>query len=336
MRSYDDSEFFGVRKILAENRLKLLKKENVVAVGIGKKQVGGTIIGGMAIVCSVKRKVPENQLKRKDIIPKGIDRYRTDVVETGTIRAMIDRKKRVRPAPGGVSIGHEWITAGTLGCLVKKNGETMILSNNHVLADSNNAPIGSAILQPGKYDGGTMIDRIGDLETFVPIEFVGGDGECPVGNSIKNILNLLVKGIGSRHRFQLIKEEEPGLNLVDAGIARPIKEEFVTPEILELGIPKGTVKGYLGMPVMKSGRTTGVTVGEIIQVDVSVNVQYGEGKIAMFVGQYMTGSMCSGGDSGSVVLDEEKNLVGLLFAGSDTTMIFNPIEYVFSLLDLSL
>ena len=71
------------------------------------------------------------------------------------------------------------------------------------------------------------------------------------------------------------------------------------------------------------------------QVDVSVNVQYGEGKIALFTDQLMAGAMSQGGDSGSAVLDDTNRLVGLLFAGSDTTTVINRIENVFSLLGVS-
>lgn len=331
------NELYGMRKIIADNRLKLLKKKNVVAVGIGMKTIDGKRTGKMAIVCSVEKKVPKAYLKRKDRIPEQIGAYDSDVIETGKIKALVDRKKRIRPAPGGVSIAEEKVTAGTLGCVVMRNGETMILSNNHVFARSNDAPKGSPIFQPGPYDGGTMIDRIADLENFVPIKFTGGDiPDCPIGNGMKDVMNLLSKMGKSRYRFKVIMEEEPELNMVDAAIARPIKEKNVTPEILEIGLPKGTTEGHLGMPVKKSGRTTGLTKGRITQVDVSVSVQYGEGKIAMFIGQYMTGPMCSGGDSGSVVLDEDDNLVGLLFAGSDESMVFSPIGFVFDLLDLSL
>ena len=72
----------------------------------------------------------------------------------GDIKTDIDRTKYIRPAPGGVSIGHKDITAGTLGMLVqdKETGEILILSNNHILANSNDAKIGDRIMQPGPHD----------------------------------------------------------------------------------------------------------------------------------------------------------------------------------------
>lgn len=79
-------------------------------------------------------------------------------------------QKRRRPLVIGCSIGHFKITAGTLGCFVKDRatGEILILSNNHVLANENNAEVGDAILQPGKFDGGKVsIDTIGQLRRFI-------------------------------------------------------------------------------------------------------------------------------------------------------------------------
>ena len=90
------------------------------------------------------------------------------------------------------------------------------------------------------------------------------------------------------------------------------------------------------MAVKKSGRTTGFTTGEILQVDVTANVQYGPGQIARFTDQLMAGAMSQGGDSGSAVLNDNNQLVGLLFAGSENSTIINRIEHVFSSLGVTL
>lgn len=105
---------------------------------------------------------------------------------------------------------------------------------------------------------------------------------------------------------------------------------------MEIGTIDGLAEGELGMAIQKSGRTTGLTAGEILQVDVTVSVQYGEGRVAQFTDQLMAGPMSQGGDSGSAVLDKNNNLVGLLFAGSDSTTIMNRIGNVFDALGLSL
>jgi len=133
--------------------------------------------------------------------------------------------------------------------------------------------------------------------------------------------------------MQLVKIQAEE-NLVDAAIAKPINDVDVDKEILEIGVPLGIAEGVLGLPIQKSGRTTGLTRGEILQVDAMVTVQYGEGKTALFVDQFIASAMSSGGDSGSVVLDVEKHVVGLLFAGSDQSTIINPIWPVMTLLKL--
>jgi hypothetical protein len=69
---------------------------------------------------------------------------------------------------------------------------------------------------------------------------------------------------------------------------------------------------------------------------VTVNVQYGPGRVALFTDQLLAGPMSQGGDSGSAVLDGGNRLIGLLFAGSENTTIINRIEHVFSELRLTL
>lgn len=317
----------------------LLKKENVVATGIGYKRSAGQKGTTLSIICSVQQKKSKSQLSSKDLVPDHVDGIVTDVVETGRIRALNTHLQRHRPAPGGVSIGHRDITAGTLGCVVKKNGQRVILSNNHVLANSNAAQIGDAILQPGAHDGGKFPDdHIANLLEFIPISLSGGvdlPSDCPIGNSLASMLNLFAAATGSRTRLQAVRIQAED-NLVDAAIAKPLNDSDISDDILNIGAIAGMTPGQLSMAIQKSGRTTQYTTGTIDQVDVTVNVQYGAGQIARFTDQLLAGPMSQGGDSGSAVLDNDKNLVGLLFAGSDTTTIINRMENVFSALGLSL
>jgi len=333
-----NEDLTSIRDSLKDTQHKLLARANVVATGIGYKITKEKKTSDISIVCSVTEKLLASDISPKDLVPPSIDNIPTDVVETGRIRALVDRTKRIRPAPGGVSIGHREITAGTLGCLVKREGQTFILSNNHVLANSNDASPGDAILQPGPYDGGDFpLDRIANLHEFVPIVFSEPEppGDCGIGQGVAALLNGIAKLFRSKTRLRAvsIQAEE---NLVDAAIALPFDEKDVSPEILEIGTINGLVEGELGMGIKKSGRTTAVTTGEILQVDVTVDVQYGGGLIARFTDQLMAGAMSQGGDSGSAVLDNENNLTGLLFAGSDTSTVINRIQNVFAALGLSL
>lgn len=324
--------FIEVQKILTKNRKKLLKKR-IEAVGIGYKIVDGKQTRELSIVCSVQKKLPIVKVTKKDLIPGEIEKVKTDVIEVGVIKAL--HKEQHRPAPGGVSIGHVDITAGTLGCVVRKGDVRYILSNNHVLANTNDASIGDPIIQPGIYDKGLYPnDYIADLSAFVPIKFPEAPSECPIANIVTGLINCVLKVTGRGTRIKTIKQAE--INLVDAAIAIPSQNNDINDEIMEIGTIKGVGSAILGMKIQKSGRTTGLTQGEILQVNVSVNVQYGENKVAQFDDQLIAGAMCAGGDSGSVVLDDNSNLVGLLFAGSETSTVINRIENVFELLDVHL
>ncbi len=305
----------------------LLAKKNVVAVGIGYKEVGGRRTDELCIVVSVVEKVPEAQLLEEDIVPKEVEGVGTDVQESGMIRALQARTDKWRPAPGGVSCGHKDITAGTLGCLVGKGGQILILSNNHVLANSNEAQKGDPIFQPGPYDGGTSADQIATLEDFVPINFGSEPPVCPWATGAERFLNAIAGMGGSQHRVMAYQRVAVA-NLVDAAIAIPLSDDLVERRILEIGEPRGAGEASLGTRVKKSGRTTELTQGEIIQVDVMVRVSYGPNRVATFTDQLMAGAMSAGGDSGSAVLDDDDLVVGLLFAGSEATTVINRIQDV--------
>jgi hypothetical protein len=303
----------------------LMRLSNVVAIGVGFKIAGDVQTNEPSVVVSVVKKLPVIQLPESARVPKTLGGVPTDVVEIGKVFALQDPTKKMRPARPGISIGHFQITAGTLGCLVKRNGQVYILSNNHVLANSNDAQLGDAILQPGPHDGGTIADQIGTLEQFIPVGFEGSPlpGCSP--------LAFLMRLFGPSR--PLINE--PGNNTVDCAIAKPLSADLVDPDILKIGIPTGVGTATLGTQVQKSGRTTGLTTDQINQIDVTVSVDYG-GKIATYKNQLMAGAMSQGGDSGSAVLDMNKQVVGLLFAGSNTTTIMNPMQFVLDALQVQL
>lgn len=323
-------------RTLADSREALHARANVVATGIGYKMRGGMKTGELAIVCSVVEKVPVAELSAADLVPAQIADIPTDVIATGAIRALGAQTARLRPAPGGCSIGHHRITAGTLGCLVHRGDVRLILSNNHVLADSNDATSGDAILQPGPIDGGTTdADVIATLDRFVPIEMAGGASTCGIANAIAAVANWFARLGGSSARLEAVSTRS-ARNLVDAATALPLSPDIVDPAILGVGHIAGQAQAELGMRVVKSGRTTGFTTGVIEQVDVTVDVGYGAGRVARFTDQVMAGAMSQGGDSGSAVLDEEHRIVGLLFAGSENTTVINRIEHVLAALEIEL
>jgi len=326
------AEMKEIRIVKEKHSAKIMAKKNVVGLGVGYKETKGVKTDRMALVVMVKKKVPIQELKKGDVIPGEIEGVVTDVIEVGEIVALQERTDRWRPAPGGVSIGHYKITAGTLGVLVRdvETDEILILSNNHVMANSNDATPGDPILQPGPYDGGTVAgDTLANLERFVPIQFESEQPPvpCPFSQAIAGVANFFAWLVGSKHRLLSVVIQQA--NQVDGALAKPTSPDVVKKEILEIGEVTEDTEAELGMEVRKSGRTTGLTRGTVQLLDASVSVDYGGGKIAFFTNQILTTNMSQGGDSGSLLVDGEgKKAVGLLFAGSDTVTIHNPIASV--------
>ncbi len=330
--------------MLRQKRQKdIFKKANVIGVGVGFKEVGGKKTEELALKVLVREKTPISALSSKDIIPKELDGIRTDVLAVGTVHAFQNHKGRHRPAMPGISIGHYAITAGTFGAVVRDaaTNERLILSNNHVLANSNNARIGDSIIQPGSADGGrSPQDRIADLERFVTIRFKGGGGDdggsdCPIARFFSSLLNVFASITGSKTRVKPIKIEADAANLVDAAVAKPVNGDIISDETMELGVVNGVAEATIGMKVRKSGRTTGLTEGEINSLDTTIEVGYGS-QVAVFEHQLLAGDMSDPGDSGSLVVDENNRAVGLLFAGSTTVTVLNPIDAVLSALNITI
>jgi hypothetical protein len=218
-----------------------------------------------------------------------------------------------RPVPIGVSTGHPKITAGTIGCrVIDAHGNVYALSNNHVYANENRAKIGDNVLQPGVYDGGVNPrDAIGALSAFATITF---------SRTASNTIDAAIA--------KVIIDEKNGLLL---GKSTPLTTGYVTPS----STPRAPLTSAdIGLGVQKYGRTTKLTTGTISAVNATVLVGYETGVVARFVGQIVItpGSFCAAGDSGSLIVtnDDACQPVGLLFAGSSTTTIANPIDVVLS------
>ncbi len=302
----------------------LLAKEGVVgtAVGLGRD-------GNAVVKVYLTRAGAAN-------VAKVLDGVAVETEVTGELRASLpvatpqvspgtDPTQHFdRPVPIGVSAGNlndlvyyrTFCTTGTLGARLKgiKNGSTVYyaLSNNHVFAVENQAKIGDPIIQPGQADNGcrsTAQDQIGTLAGYVPLNF-----------------------------------SRKGTNTVDAAAASvsPLQLDFQTPSN-GYGTPDSTtIPDTLGMPVQKYGRTTVLTHGSVTGIDATVKIRYSKGNTAMFIHQIViTGnngsSFSNSGDSGSLIVTEtDRKPVGLLFAGSSSTTIANPIDDVLSLLSQKL
>jgi hypothetical protein len=315
----------------------ILELPNVVGMGVGTKVTGGQDTGQNCAKVLVSQKLPKELISSADRVPSTVGTTPTDVEEVGELLALpngaaaaleddpatlrqiatldgeevgaMELKWRTRPVEGGYSVGHYKITAGTYATAVYDRSpypgvpaKYYVLSNNHVLANSNAAKAGDPILQPGPYDGGTYPkDVIARLSRWVPIHF-----------------------LPSKTR-----------NFVDAAVAEgPF--QILDREIYWVGYVKGVRGNWpaIGEILQKTGRTTNWTTGQVTAINATVDVGYGGGNVGRFYSQIVTKRMGGPGDSGSLVLDLNENAIGLLFAGSSTHTIINHIVYVQNLLGI--
>ena len=274
------------------------------------KGVTGIGLNGSIIVY-----VEELTPQLKGLIPKALDGVNIKIIETGKISLLSmgvpmmsaiypDRISRYRPAFGGISCGHTEVTAGTLTCraIDKETGKFVGLSNNHVCAlnwgSTSIGKKGDSILQPAPHDGGVESnDKIGELERWIPVEL---EKDSVIDGAI-------------------FKSDVLGYNIHEVGILDSVKEPTV------------------GMGVLKSGRTSGVTYSKVIDVDATILVDGGDWGECTFKDQViaMPGFIYPG-DSGSWVgeIDTFRS-VGLGFAGSPVLSVLNKMSNVEELLNIA-
>ena len=279
---------------------------NVVGVGLGQKLARSQLVEDLCLRFYVKQKLHVLLVPEAERIPVEVEGIPTDVIESREfsiwrpIPPVYQRK--VRPAMGGLSVGHYSVTAGTLGCLVKDRRTRYILSNNHVLANENRGSEGDPILQPGRFDGGRLDrDVLARLVTYVALD-------------------------------------PDGVNVVDSALAEPHSPDDVTSDVLNIGRLKGTREPELGESVRKSGRTTRLTKGVVEDASATLRVGYSGGSF-VFTDQVVVrgagGGFSSGGDSGAVIVGEDAKALGLLFGGSPFFTVANKMTNVEKALDVA-
>ncbi len=242
-------------------------------------------------------------LQQAQDLPTEIDGVKIVYHYEGEVRLM-KTTDYYDPLIGGISFGSIDITAGTLGGIVwdKENNDPFLITNEHVVSDTKNndpshPPIGHPIVQPGPLDGGMSI--AGKLVK------VGGMKESAMDNKACNI---------------------------DAALVRPIRG-FASEEFWGIGDVKNYAHASVkpGDPIIKSGRTTGVTTNTVLAVNVSANI----GGISWNSPVAMEGliqsrtSFVEGGDSGSRVWRKDTmEPIGLVFAGSWLTSFIIPAQTI--------
>jgi hypothetical protein len=197
-------------------------------------------------------------------------------------------------------ISNAFCCGGTLGSLLTNGTNRFILSNNHILARQDQAAVGEDISQPGLIDNGCRPATI--VADFTAAPHLGTNVDAAIAQLRSNLMDTTgyIEGIGT--------------------ISSVVKAPTV------------------GLAVEKSGRTTGTTTGSIGSINTSVNVQYqircGQGKkyVISYTNQIVVNGsgFSGGGDSGSLIVSNNTchQPVGLLYAGSSSTTIANPIGEV--------
>lgn len=315
-----DARVLAAIRVQEKHTARLMASSDVVGTAVGMDDQGEIVVK----IYTVRDGVGG--------LPASLDGMKVDVEVTGIIRAMgkpsggggvSHTAKQTPPIQLGTSGGWRYDLAngyccgGTLGSLVLKGGTQYVLSNYHVLeadivdgGNSRVAQAGDPVIQPGLIDVG-----------------------CNAANA-QNVATL--SGIKSL----------PNSN-VDAAIAAVISGMVRTDgAILEVGtISSQTVAAALNKAVKKSGRTTGLTRSKVTGLNATVSVAYdnecagGAAFTKTFTGQIIIGNKGSrflaGGDSGSLMVEDvstNPRAVGLLFAGSSSTAVANPIGEVLSFL----
>lgn len=207
---------------------------------------------------------------------------------------------------------------GTLGALLDNGGTQYVLSNNHVMADSDLGKAGDAITEPGIIDtncqsAGTT--TVANLSQFFTLE---GNPPNPVDAAIAQIVAGKVDTSG---------------NILLLGASTDANGVPVA------GAPQGGsgTAATMGMAVAKSGRSSGLTCSTVSSVIAAFSVQYqkGCGTGTMFTVNYTNqisvagGDFSQEGDSGALIVTQSgATPVGLLFAGSTTDTVADPIADV--------
>jgi hypothetical protein len=212
---------------------------------------------------------------------------------------------------------------GTLGSLVVRNGTNYVLSNNHVLANSDSGALGDAIIQPGLIDNpainttcqGAGTTTVANLSQFFTLE---GNPPNPVDAAIAKIVSGQVDTSGNILLLGATADAN-GVPLAGAPHAG------------------SGVIANVGTLVTKSGRSSGLTCSTIETTPATFSVNYAKtcGGSTSFTVMYANqvgvsgGDFSQEGDSGALIVTQgTADPVALLFAGSDTDTVGNPIQDV--------
>lgn len=296
---------------------RFLDQPGVRGIDVGFKEVGGRLTDQVAVRIHVAQKtddIPPAQMVPAEIsgaVTDVIERvYKPQVTAIPVEMPLQADTEHLTTLEGGVSMGpsrtvDDHIFAGTLGAIVIDNTTQAqaALTNFHVAAIDSSFQIGDRMAQPSRIDTGTVpADEFGAL--------------------LRATLSDAVDG---------------AVISIDAGRTTSCK-------IVQIGNVHGTKTAELGMSVRKRGRTTGLTHGSVDGISATIQVDYGKGigvrtlhnQVSIASDATHNTVFSDHGDSGSVIVDDAGFVVALLFAGSGSNTVGNPIASVLAELNVSM
>jgi hypothetical protein len=212
---------------------------------------------------------------------------------------------------------------GTLGSLVTRGGTQYILSNTHVLARSDAASIGDNIVQPGLIDTPTCTTAgtttVANLSQFFNLQ------TSPTPNIDAAIAQVVAGKVDTAGKIVYLGAavDSNGVPVADAPQGGA-------------GLPTSSIA--TGRAVAKSGRSTGLTCSTVEATNISTSVDYTtncDGTGTKFTINYVNqigvigGDFSGEGDSGSLIVTQDTATpVALLYAGSNTDTVGNPVADV--------
>lgn len=316
----------------------------VIAVGFGYKQRLGITTQELSLRVYVRTKQPRSSLAPSALIPEEVNGFKTDVIEEKPAKLLAcESLSSTEPLVGGITIGNlkaalagSGITPssiGTLGALttladVAPRDNIGLLSNNHVLGVDNGA-VGDTIYNPqmtpiagGNYSidvkGLHPIGQIHDLGMQGQYTYTyAGSGEvansyyldCASAKVSTNFSSWCHTNIGTSFDIRIHDLAVGGADTIE-GIAR----------ITEDDLPQGGV-----YTVYKVGRSTGKTTGKVVDVQATTPIGNPAVNADFVIKIENTGPNCGDpavfadhGDSGSVLVNGDRKVIGLIFAGNPT------------------
>jgi hypothetical protein len=323
LMSMSSRELQDVMAIQNLHTTRLMAEKDVIGTATTLTEDGRPAIMILVTTNDAMRAAPR-KIDGIPVVPVFTDR----IVAMGKPGTGVNHKaKQTPPIQLGTSGGWRYDLAngyccgGTLGSLIQVGGSKRILSNYHVFeadivpgGNSRVATTGDYIIQPGLIDVGCYASQAQNVATLVVTSSLPGNN---VDCSSANIITGMVDPSGA---------------------------------ILEVGtLSAATVDAFIRQKVKKSGRTTGLTRSSVSGLNATVSVAYDNecaGDHAFtktFTGQILLKNRGSrflgGGDSGSLMVEDVKTdprAVGLLFAGSSTLAVANPIDDVLDFLNATM